>query len=183
MAKNILFIVGSLRARSFNRQLAQNAAELVRAQADVSFLEWADVPLFSQDAEFPLPPSVARVRKEVQTVDGIWIFSPEYNGTIPGTLKNLLDWLSRPLVPGDFSSGTAVAGKTVTVSGVGGKSATRFVRADLQKLLAFMRMRVVCGEGTGYAADAAAFQTDKLTLTEENVALLASQATEFLAAV
>lgn len=183
MAKNILFIVGSLRARSFNRQLAQKAAELVRGQANVSFLEWADVPLFSQDAESPVPPSVARVRKEVQAADGIWIFSPEYNGTVPGTLKNLLDWLSRPLVSGDFSSGTAVAGKTVTVSGVGGKSATRFVRADLQKLLAFMRMRVVCGEGTGYAADAEAFRTDKLTLTEENIALLASQAAEFLAAV
>ncbi len=183
MAKKILFIVGSLRARSLNRQLAQKAAELLRGQAEISFVEWADVPLFSQDAEFPEPPSVARVRKAVQTADGIWIFSPEYNGTIPGALKNLLDWLSRPLVPGDFSSGTAVAGKTVTVSGVGGKNATRSVRADLQKLLSFMRMHGVCGEGTGYAAGAESFRTDKLTLTEENIALLASQAAEFLAAV
>lgn len=180
MTKKILFIAGSLRARSLNGQLAQTAAELLRGKAEVSFLDWADVPIFNQDAEFPVPPQIARARKEVQAADGIWIFSPEYNGGVPGGLKNLLDWLSRPLVPGDFSSGTAVSGKTVTFSGIGGKNATRSVRADLRKLLLFMRMNVVCDEGVGYAADAETFRTDKLTLTEEDVQKLASQATEFL---
>lgn len=71
MAKKILFIVGSLRKQSFNRQLAEKAAEIVRGRADVSFLEWTDVPFFNQDAEFPVPMAVARVRKAVQEADGI----------------------------------------------------------------------------------------------------------------
>lgn len=183
MAKKILFIVGSLRKQSFNRQLAEKAAEIVRGRADVSFLEWTDVPFFNQDAEFPVPMAVARVRKAVQEADGIWIFSPEYNGAVPGALKNLLDWLSRPLIPGDISSGTAVAGKKVTVSGVGGKNATRSVRADLQKLLSFMRMEVLCADGSGFSADTESFQTNRLTLREEDYARLESQAAEFLSAV
>lgn len=183
MAKKILFIVGSLRKRSFNRQLAEKAAEIVRGRADVSFLEWADVPLFSQDGEFPAPAPVARVRKEVQEADGIWIFSPEYNGAVPGALKNLLDWLSRPLVSGDAAGGTAAAGKKATVSGAGGKNATRSVRADLQKLLSFMRMEVLCADGSGFSADAEAFQTDTLRLQADDIARLEAQAAEFLAAV
>lgn len=183
MAQKILFVVGSLRKRSFNRQLAEKAREIIGSRADVSFLEWADVPFFNQDAEFPVPAAVARVRKAVQEADGIWIFSPEYNGAVPGALKNLLDWLSRPLIPGDFASGTAASGKKVTVSGAGGKNATRSVRADLQKLLSFMRMEVLCADGSGFSADSEAFQTDRLTLREEDSARLESQAAEFLAAI
>lgn len=183
MAKKILLIAGSLRKQSFNRQLAEKIAQIIGERADVSFLEYADVPFFNQDKEFPVPPPVARVRKQFQDADGIWICTPEYNGAVPGVLKNLLDWVSRPLVPGDFSSGTAASGKTVTLSGAGGKNATRSVRSDLHRLLSFMRMDVVFDDGSGFAADSQAFQTDRLSLTEENLALLKEQADAFLAAV
>ena len=72
MAQKILFIVGSLRKRSFNRQLAEKAREIIGSRADVSFLEWADVPFFNQDAEFPVPAAVARVRK-ASRVDWAWM--------------------------------------------------------------------------------------------------------------
>ena len=94
--KKVLLIVGSLRKESFNLQLAKLAEEMLKDKTQVSILYYADLPFMNQDMEFPAPESVARVRQEVLAADGIWIFSPEYNYQIPGVLKNLLDWLSRP---------------------------------------------------------------------------------------
>ena len=105
--KKVLLIVGSLRKESFNLQLAKLAAEMLKDKVQVSILHYADLPFMNQDIEFPTPESVARVRQEVLAADGIWIFSPEYNYQIPGVLKNLLDWLSRPLVPNDWARGSA----------------------------------------------------------------------------
>ena len=115
MTKKVLFIIGSLRKKSFNRQLAAKCREiLMQKGAEISELEYSDIPFMNQDSEMPVPASINRVRAEVAAADGIWIFTPEYNFAVPGVLKNLLDWLSRPLVPGDFTSGTAIAGKKVT---------------------------------------------------------------------
>ena len=100
--KKVLMIVGSLRKDSFNLQLAKVAEKILKGQAEVRYLHYADLPFMNQDMEFPAPESVARVRQEVLAADGIWIFSPEYNYQIPGVLKNLLDWLSRPLAPNDW---------------------------------------------------------------------------------
>ena len=56
---------------------------------------------------------------------GVWLFTPEYNYSIPGTVKNMLDWLSRPLTSDyEKKSETAIAGKVVTASGVGGRNKT-----------------------------------------------------------
>ena len=99
--KKVLMIVGSLRKESYNLQLAKQAAEMLKDKVQVSILYYADLPFMNQDIEFPTPESVARVRQEVLAADGILIFSPEYNYQIPGVLKNLLDWLSRPLAPND----------------------------------------------------------------------------------
>ncbi len=99
----ILAIVGSLREGSLNRQLAEAAGKELSAvdpQAEFAILDWADVPLFNQDIEVPAPEPVSRVRREVLGADGIWVFTPEYNHFFPGTLKNLLDWLSRPVGAG-----------------------------------------------------------------------------------
>lgn len=179
----VLMIVGSLREKSFNRQLAGEVERLVGEHAEVSYLDYADIPYMNQDAEFPAPDAVARVRAEVQAVDGIWICSPEYNYNIPGVLKNLLDWLSRPLVANDWSAGSAVGGKAVTVSGCGGKNATADMRRNLAKLLADMRMEVVGGEGTGIVLDGSAFATDVATFADEDIERLSEQVDAFMAAL
>ena len=101
--KNMLFIVGSLRKQSFNRQLAALAEKMLAGRYNITYLAFEDVPLMNQDIEFPTPEAIANVRKQIQQADAIWICSPEYNFTIPGVLKNLLDWLSRPLKANDFS--------------------------------------------------------------------------------
>lgn len=114
--KNILFIVGSLREESFNHQLAQNAEKVLEGKANVSYLDWKNVPMFSQDLETPVLPEVQAVRDAVAAADAIWIFSPVYNFSIPGPVKNLLDWLSRAVDLSDTTGKSAIDSKVTTVS-------------------------------------------------------------------
>lgn len=181
--KKVLMIVGSLRRDSFNHQLAKQAEAMLFGKVEVRFLQFADLPFMNQDLEFPAPESVARVRQAVQEADGIWIFSPEYNYQIPGVLKNLLDWLSRPLAPNDWARGSAVKGKPVTVSGVAGKSGAAGVRKQLSALLEIMSMKLIGGQGCGVALDAEAFRSGVLNLSEENLAAVKAQAEAFLEAI
>lgn len=180
MNKTLLFIVGSLRTNSFNRQIANAAKDLIGERANVTFLEYADVPYMNQDIEFPAPESVERVRTAVQAADGIWIFTPEYNYQIPGALKNLLDWLSRPLEPGNYGAGTAVTGKAVTVSGAGGSSVTAGCRGHLDKLLEIMGMKVMTESETGVVLPVEAFQTGEFEISEDVKKQLSEQADAFL---
>ena len=178
--KKVLMIVGSLRKDSFNLQLAKVAEEILKGQAEVSYLHYADLPFMNQDIEFPTPESVERVRQAVQEADGIWIFSPEYNYQIPGVLKNLLDWLSRPLIPNDWERGSAAKGKAVTISTVAGKSAGAGVRKHLSGLLKVMSMKLIGGMGTGVSLDADAFRTNRLNHSKDSEKALKDQAELFL---
>ena len=181
--KKVLMIVGSLRKNSFNRQLAKRVEAMLAGKAEVRFLQFADLPFMDQDIEFPAPESVARVRQAVQEADGLWIFSPEYNYQIPGVLKNLLDWLSRPLVPNDWDRGSAVKGKPVTVSGVAGRSGAAGVRKHLSALLEVMSMKLIGGMGSGVALDLEAYRSGILDLSEESLAAVRKQADAFLEAI
>lgn len=172
--KKILFIIGSLRAKSFNRQLATMTKEIIGKSAEVSELDYSDLPLINQDIEQPEPAAVARIRKTVGEADALWIFTPEYNFSYPGHLKNLLDWLSRPVKPMDYETPTCINGKRVAISGAGGKAATANCRAKLTELLTFIKADVL-PEQTGIAVPAEAWGTDVLTLTNEQLALLTAQ--------
>ena len=79
-----------LRKNSFNRQLAQEIEKLINDRAEVSYLSFSDLPYMNQDIEFPAPKEVERVRREVESADGVWFITPEYNSSYPGLLKNLL---------------------------------------------------------------------------------------------
>ena len=173
--KKILFIIGSLRTKSFNRQLAMMAKEIIGNRAEVYELEYSDLPLLNQDIEQPEPAAVARIRRTVSEADALWIFTPEYNSSYPGHLKNLLDWLSRPVIPLDYGTPTCINGKRVAVSGAGGKAATANCRAKLTELLTFIKADVLA-EQTGIAVPAEAWGTDVLTLTDEQKAQLSAQA-------
>lgn len=162
--KRILFIVGSTRRNSFNRQLARLAESQLEGRAQVCCLDFDLIPFFNQDMEFPVPASVSHARKLVTQADGLWFFTPEYNASYPGYLKNLIDWLSRPLKPNDFASGTAATGRKATISGVSGRSAAAGARKKLAELLSFVGMSVFAAEGEGFALDGEAFQTDRLSL-------------------
>lgn len=178
--KNILMIIGSLRRDSFNSQLADVVKSMVGERAEIKALEYRDFPFLDQDIEYPAPEAVARVRSEVQAADGIWIFSPEYNYQIPGGLKNLLDWLSRPLEPNDRERKTVVKGKPVTISSVAGGSSGSGVRKNLSELLEVMSMNVIGGQGTGVSLDREMFTTGKLVLLKEKKEELERQVELFL---
>jgi len=178
--KKIVMIVGSLRKNSFNRQLAKVVESIVGERAQVACLQYMQVPFFDQDIEFPTPESVKQVRQVVKEADGIWIFTPEYNYHVPGVLKNLLDWLSRPLVQGDRDRNSVVKGKPVTICGVAGRSEAAGARNNLLAILKAMSMDVVGDSGTGVSLSANEFQTDVLEVSRETEAMLCAQVDLFL---
>ena len=177
--KKILFVIGSLRAKSFNRQVANVAKEIIGNRAEVKELDYRDLPLLNQDIEQPEPAAVARIRKEIAEADGLWIFTPEYNMSYPGHLKNLLDWMSRPVKFMDYGTPTCINGKRVAISGAGGKAATASCRAKLTELLEFMKADVL-PEQVGIAVPAEAWGTDVLVLTDEQKAELKALAEKLI---
>ena len=178
--KKILFIVGSLREGSFNRQLAREAEQMIGARAEVTYLDYKDVPLINQDIEFPEPEAVGRLRATVKEADGIWVFTPEYNFSYPGHVKNLFDWLSRPVVANDYETPTVINGKKVALSGAGGKMATAKCREKLTELLTFLKADVM-EPHTGIALNVEAWTEGRMILSDEQKAALINQVEAFLA--
>ena len=174
----ITAIVGALRRNSYNRQLAMEAGRIIGDRADFELLDYSDVPLLNQDIEYPAPDAVARVRGIVRASDGIWFFSPEYNHFFPGVLKNLIDWLSRPI---SDSEPQVLGGKPAAVSGITpGMSGTGLAQDHLVTLISFLNMKVM--NQPRLTIPNAAQQADKegiLTLTT-SAAYLEKQAQAFL---
>ena len=181
--KKILFIVGSLRQESFNKKLAEEVEQMLSGRATVEYLDYSDVPLMNQDIEFPAPEAVTRVRKNVAEADALWIFSPEYNYSYPGHLKNLIDWLSRPLVAGDRQTPLAINGKKVALSGAGGAAATAKCREKLTELLTlpFIRANVMMEPQTGIQLNKEAWTEGRLILTDDQQENLREQVDAFMA--
>lgn len=179
--KKILFIIGSLRKQSFNRELSEMVRDMLKGRAEVTELDYSQVPFINQDDEYPAPQAVAEARKAVAEADGVWIFTPEYNYSYPGRVKNLIDWLSRPVDPADRNAPTVLAGKKFTLTGAGGKGATAGCRKLLTTLLTVLKANVMTEGQTGIALNIEAWTEGRMILTEEQKAQLAKQAEIFLA--
>ena len=183
----ILFIIGSTRKNSFNRQLSEIVEKIILENDDikpynveVEYLDFSAVPFFNQDYEFPTPDSVKNVRKMVSEATGLWIFTPEYNHSYPGYLKNLIDWLSRPLVKNDFSAGTTAHGKKVTISSAGGRAAGINSTNKLRELLDFVGMHLYSDVLTGISIDQKSFATDILSISDKDMYRLEKQTKSFI---
>lgn len=92
----VAIVVGSLRKESFNRKLAYALNKLNHTNLSFNILKIDDIPLYNQDLDNDLPASVVRMKKEVAESDAILFVTPEYNRSIPGVLKNIIDWGTRP---------------------------------------------------------------------------------------
>jgi chromate reductase len=139
--KRIAAIVGSLRKDSYNRQLALAAKEIVGERAIFEIIDFTDVPLFNADIEYPAPDAVRRVREQIKAADGIWLFSPEYNHSYPGLLKNLIDWLSRPVSKEEKQ---VLSQKPIALSGASnGLGGTVSAQDLLVMLLSMLNARVM----------------------------------------
>lgn len=97
MAKlKILGIPGSLRRNSYNKGLLRAAQQLVSANAEIDIFDLQGIPLFSEDEEKNPPERVLEFRRKIREADAILFATPEYNYSMPGVLKNAIDWGSRP---------------------------------------------------------------------------------------
>jgi chromate reductase len=135
----ILAISGSLRRGSHNTSLLRAAEELL--PTGVELILWdglKDVPAFDEDAEGdPVPATVASLREAVAGADGVLFSTPEYNSSIPGALKNALDWASRPVATNVFrNKPVAVIGSSAGMFGA------VWAQAELRKVLGAMGARV-----------------------------------------
>lgn len=188
--KHIIFIVGSFRKNSFNRQLANVAEKLLKERFQISYLDFQDIPYMNQDLEFNSQLStvnnqrstaeVDRVRQEIIKADGIWVFTPEYNRSYPGLLKNLFDWLSRPMDVSNFANPTAVKGKKITVSGAGGKNKTASCREKLNELLQYIKMDVMTEPQVGIELGLEAWVKGEFHLTDEQMKQIEEQTNKFV---
>jgi chromate reductase, NAD(P)H dehydrogenase (quinone) len=130
--RQLLAVAGSLRRDSINLALLRAAALLAPPGLTISvFEELASLPLFNEDIEAEgLPLGVRRLREAVAAADGLLIATPEYNNSVPGVLKNAIDWLSRSAPIG------VLTGKPVAVIGAStGSWGTRLAQAALRQIL------------------------------------------------
>ncbi|WP_439693514.1 NADPH-dependent FMN reductase [Curtobacterium sp. SP.BCo] len=95
---NVLALVGSLRADSINRKLAEAAVHHAPEGIEVTTFDGiVDLPFYNEDIDGDTPPaSAVAFRAAIEAADAVLLVTPEYNGTIPAVLKNALDWASRP---------------------------------------------------------------------------------------
>ena len=105
-------LVGSVRQRSYNRLLLEAAREALPESAELEILDIAELPFYNQDLEEGgVPASVERLRERIKAADGIILATPEYNYSVPGVLKNAIEWASRPV------GNAAMAGKPIALLG------------------------------------------------------------------
>jgi chromate reductase, NAD(P)H dehydrogenase (quinone) len=139
----VLGIAGSLRADSYNRKVLLEAGELFPGHVDFQVYDGLKaVPPYDEDDDGDrAPEAVNDLRDAVAPADVILFATPEYNASVPGQLKNAIDWLSRPAGAG------AVFGKPVAVVGAStGAFGAVWAQAELRKVLATAGARVVEGE-------------------------------------
>jgi chromate reductase, NAD(P)H dehydrogenase (quinone) len=135
----VLAISGSLRGESFNTRLLRATEQLLPAGTELEvFSRLAEIPPYSEDDEDPLPPAVAALKAAIAGADAVLLATPEYNGSIPGQLKNALDWASRP------PAGSPLRGKPAAVIGAStGLFGAVWAQAELRKVLKTIGARVV----------------------------------------
>ena len=161
--------------------MALEAEKALEGKAEVSYLDYSAIPLFNQDLEVPTLPAVAAAREAVQAADAIWIFSPVYNHSIPGPVKNLLDWLSRAIDLSDTRGASALQDKIVTVSSVANSGHDQLF-ASYKDLLPFIRTQVV-GDFTAARVNDSAWADGKLVLEDSVATSLKQQAEDLLQAI
>jgi len=165
----ILGIPGSLRAGSHNAQLLRLAAEELPEGVElVVFDGLAEIPAFDQDLEDLAPDAVDALKAAIAGADAILIATPEYNGSIPGALKNALDWVSRPI------AGSPIRRKPVAVIGASTSAfGAVWAQRELRKVLGVMGARVLDVELPVAKADRALLDADEALV--EGLARVASE--------
>jgi chromate reductase len=123
----ILGFVGSLRQGSYNKALMRAAVELAPEDTKIEVFDLEGIPPFNQDIENQPPKKVKEFKAKIRHADALLIVSPEYNYSIPGVLKNAIDWASRPHGDNAFE-GKPVAVMSASIGRLGGARAQYHLR-------------------------------------------------------
>ena len=140
----VLAISGSLRGDSYNTALARSAIELAPEGVDVQLYDGlAELPPYDADRDDEAGPApVSDLRERIAAADALLIVTPEYNGSVPGVLKNAIDWASRPAGPD-----SVLWGKTAAIAGATtGQYGAIWAQQDLRRILGIAGARVIEGE-------------------------------------
>lgn len=133
MAYKIEVVVGSLRRESFNKQLAHALAKLASSDFEFSFPDIGSLPLYSQDYDADFPDVAKALKARVEAANGLLFVTPEYNRSMPGVLKNALDWGSRPWGANSWKD------KPAAVCGISvGATGTALSQQHLRNVLAYL---------------------------------------------
>jgi chromate reductase len=126
------YFVGSLAKASINRKLAGALVRLAPASMVLTEIPFADLPLYSYDYDADFPPVAKTFKEQIAVVDAVLFVTPEYNRSIPGGLKNAIDWASRPYGKNSFArKPSAIIGTSP------GKIGTAIAQTHLRSILAF----------------------------------------------
>ena len=134
----VLGICGSLRKASFNRATLNTAIELKPSSMTIEVAEIGDIPLYNEDVRAQgFPPPVERLRRQIAAADALLFVTPEYNYSMPGVLKNAIDWASRP-------PEQPFAGKPCAIMGAAaGMAGTARAQYDLRRSCVFLDMHPI----------------------------------------
>ncbi|HEY5298287.1 MAG TPA: NAD(P)H-dependent oxidoreductase [Verrucomicrobiae bacterium] len=158
----ILGIAGSLRRQSYNRAALRAAQQLVPDGVKIEIFELDGIPGFNEDDEKNPPPRVVELKKRIRAADAILLVTPEYNYSIPGVLKNSIDWASRPY--GD----SAWSGKPAAIMGASiGNIGTARAQYHLRQIFVFLNVFPVNQPEVMIGNAAAKFDVEG-KLTDEN---------------
>ena len=136
----IAAFAGSIRAGSFNRHLLRIAETHLPINATMEILDLSEIPMFNADVEKAgFPSEVIHFRSKLRDADAILIATPEYNISIPGVLKNAIDWASRGEngLPGPLNL------KPVAIMGAGGRTATARAQSHLRQITNHLNMYTI----------------------------------------
>lgn len=155
-------VVGSLRKESFNRKTANAIIELAPQNMSFEFLDIGQLPFFNQDLEDQSPQEWEDFRSKIKEMDAFLFFTPEYNRSIPGVLKNAIDVGSRPY--GENSWNDKPAGVvSVSISKISGLGANHHLRQSL----VFVNMHTMA-QPEAYIGDAAQLFDENGKLTQDD---------------
>lgn len=133
MSYRIGYLIGSLSSTSINRTLAEVLIALAPPQLDFVEIPIGELPLFSRDLEADMPDAAIAFKDAVASAEGLLIVSPEYNRSIPGALKNAIDWGSRPRGRNSFArKPTGIIGASTGAIG------TAVMQSSMRSVLSFL---------------------------------------------
>jgi chromate reductase, NAD(P)H dehydrogenase (quinone) len=125
--------VGSLSKKSINRRLARALHNLAKGELELVEIPIGDLPLYNHDLDGDFPPEARKLKECIEAVDAFMFVTPEYNRSIPGALKNAIDWGSRPWGTNSFAhKPSAVIGTSP------GKIGTAVAQQHLRSILSFV---------------------------------------------